>query len=325
MKSKVFVKSDEQTDPRYGIEPEKRPLREHIRKGIINLDKPAGPTSHQVVSWVKEILKVEKAGHSGTLDPKVTGVLPTALEDSTKILKTLLLADKEYITLMQLHGDVPNSQLKKILSYFQDRIYQKPPLKSSVKRQLREREIYSIRLIERSSNFVLYSVECEAGTYIRKLCHDIGLILGTGAHMAELRRTRSGPFTEENIVTLHDLKDAQEFYLESGEEKHLRECIQPMEYGVRHLKKIWLKDSAISAVCHGADLNIPGVSKLDPDIKPGELVALMSLKNELVAAGKSMMSSEKIMEAKKGKVVELRRVMMDSDIYPRKWRSSQNI
>lgn len=325
MKPKVLIKSDEQTDPGYGIEPENRPIKEHIRMGIVNLDKPSGPTSHQVVSWVKEILHLKKAGHSGTLDPKVTGILPTALEDSTKILKTLLLAGKEYVTLMHLHGDVPNSQLKKVLSYFQGEIYQKPPLKSAVKRQLRKKNIYSTRLIERTGNFVLYTVECEAGTYIRKLCHDIGLVLGTGAHMAELRRTRSGPFTEENIVTLHDLKDAYEFYLESGEEKHLRKCILPVEYGARHLKKIWLKDSAISAICHGADLNTPGISKLDSEIKPSELVALMSLKNELVAAGKSIISSEEIMETKKGKAVELERVIMAADIYPKKWRSHQNI
>lgn len=325
MKPKVLVKSDEQTDPRYGIEPQKRPITEHIRKGIINLDKPAGPTSHQVVSWVKEILHLEKAGHSGTLDPKVTGVLPTALEDSTRVLKPLLLAGKEYVTLMQLHGDIANNQLKKVLSYFQGEIYQKPPLKSSVKRQIRKRKIHSIKLIEREDNFALYTVECEAGTYIRKLCHDIGLVLGTGAHMAELRRTRSGPFTEENIVTLHDLKDAYEFYREDGDEKHLRECILPMEYGVNHLKRIWLKDTAISAICHGANLNIPGVSKLDPEIKPREQVALISLKDELVAVGSSIVSAEEIMEAEKGTVAELTRVIMTADVYPRKWRSHQNI
>ncbi len=325
MKSTVLVKSDEETDPGYGIKPDKRPIKEYILKGIINLDKPSGPTSHQVAAWVKEILHIEKAGHSGTLDPKTTGVLPIALADSTKILKTLLLAGKEYVTLMSLHGEVKNSQLKKTLSYFQGNIYQKPPLKSAVKRQIRTKKIYSIKLIERKENLVLFTVDCEAGTYIRKLCHDIGLICGTGAHMQNLRRIRVGPFTEEDLVTLHDLKDAYEFYCENGEEKYLRECIKPREHGIRHLKKIWLKDTAISAICHGADLNAPGISKLDPGIEINELVALMSLKDELVAAGRSLKTSEEIMETQKGKITDLERVIMAPDTYPRKWRNHPDI
>jgi H/ACA ribonucleoprotein complex subunit 4 len=322
MNPKILVKSDDQTDPRYGIEPQRRPLEEYIRKGVVDLDKPSGPTSHQVASWVKEMLNLKKAGHSGTLDPKVTGVLPIAFEDSTRILQTLLTAGKGYIALMRVHGEVTDRRLTEVLNYFQGRIFQRPPLKSSVKRQLRIKNIYSIKLIERSDCFILLDVDCEAGTYMRKLCHDLGLVLGTGAHMRELRRIRSGPFTEENAVTLHDLKDAYEFYLEDGDERHLRECILPMEHGVQHLKKIWIKDTAVSAVCHGADLNAPGVSRLDEDITLNELVAVMSLKNELVATGRSLRTSEEIHEMGRGKVVDLERVVMEPDIYPRKWHHS---
>jgi len=322
MNPKILVKSDDKTDPRYGIEPEKRSIEEYIKNGIVNLDKPSGPTSHQVVSWVKEILHLKKAGHPGTLDPKVTGILPVALENSTRILQALLLAGKEYITLMKLHEDVNDKKLGETLSYFQGKIFQRPPLKSSVKRQLRIKSIYSIKLIERSDNFVLFSVDCEAGTYIRKLCHDIGLVLGTGAHMEKLRRTRSGPFTEKNIVTLHELKDAYEFYIEEGDENYLRKCILPREYGVQHLKKIWIKDTAVSAICHGADLNAPGISKFDPEIDMNELVAIMSLKNELVATGRSLRTSEEIDQMEKGKVIDLERVVMEPDVYPRKWHTS---
>ncbi|HDH40994.1 MAG TPA: RNA-guided pseudouridylation complex pseudouridine synthase subunit Cbf5 [Candidatus Altiarchaeales archaeon] len=322
MNPKILVKSDDQTDPRYGIEPEKRPIEEYIKNGIVNLDKPSGPTSHQVVSWVKEILHLKKAGHSGTLDPKATGILPVALENSTRILQALLPAGKEYIALMKLHGNASDGKLEETLTYFQGNILQRPPLKSAVKRQLRIKRIYSIKLLERSDKFVLFSVDCEAGTYVRKLCHDIGLVLGTGAHMESLRRTRVGPFTEKNIVTLHELKDAYEFYLEDGNEDYLRKCILPKEYGVQHLKKIWIKDTAVSAICHGADLNAPGISKFDSEINIDELVAIMSLKNELVAIGRSLRTSEEITQMEKGKVIDLERVIMKPGVYPKGWHTS---
>ncbi|MFH1403743.1 MAG: RNA-guided pseudouridylation complex pseudouridine synthase subunit Cbf5 [Candidatus Altiarchaeota archaeon] len=318
---KILVKSEEESNPEYGRIPEERPIEEYIRKGIANIDKPSGPTSHQVSAWVKDIFGFKRSGHSGTLDPKVTGVLPVALEDSTRVLQALLLSSKEYVCLMKLHSDVNSSELKKMLSYFQGELYQKPPLKSSVKRELRKRTVYSIKLLEREEVNVLFSVECEAGTYIRKLCHDIGLMLGVGAHMQELRRTKAGPFTEDTIVTLHDLRDAYQYYVEDGSEDKLRQVVQPMEAGVRHLKRIWVKDSAVDAVCHGASLNSPGVSKLEEDISPGEVVALMTLKQELIALAKAKKTSLDIMESPKGEVAAPGTVVMKTDIYPRQWHS----
>ncbi len=317
----ILVKSKCETDPRYGTEPGKRTIDEHIRNGIINLDKPSGPTSHQVSSWVKKILEVEKAGHSGTLDPAVTGVLPMAVENSTKILKTLLLAPKEYVCLMSLHGDISDEKLNEVLKYFHGKIYQKPPLKSAVKRSLRTRTIYYLELIERDGRDVLFRVGCEAGTYIRKLCHDIGLVLGTGAHMQELRRTKAGPFDESNLVTLHDLKDAYEFYRESGDEAELRKYILPVEHAVHHLWGIWINDGAVDAICHGADLNAPGICRLDSEIEPNDHVAIFTLKDELVAIGSSLRNSAEIMDMKEGKVVDLQRVVMPSGTYPKKWHS----
>lgn len=317
----ILVKSKCETDPRYGTEPEKRPLDDYIKNGIINLDKPSGPTSHQVSSWVKKILQVGKAGHSGTLDPAVTGVLPMAVENSTKILKTLLLAPKEYVGLMSLHADISDEKLNEVLKYFHGKIYQKPPLKSAVKRSLRTRTIYYLDLIERDGRDVLFRVGCEAGTYIRKLCHDIGLVLGTGAHMQELRRTKAGPFDENSLVTLHDLKDAYEFHRESGDESELRKFILPVESAVTHLRRIWINDGAVDALCHGADLNAPGICKLDSDIELNDHVAIFTLKNELVAIGTSLRGSGEIMDVRRGKVVDLDRVIMPSCTYPKKWHS----
>jgi len=320
MKNKVIVKSDDEPDPRYGCYPEKRSIEEHLKKGIINLDKPPGPTSHQVVHWIKEILKIDKAGHSGTLDPKATGVLPVALGDSTKIIRVFFPFKKEYVAVMNLHKDVPEKNLREVLNYFQGRIIQRPPVKSSVKRQLRLRTVEYIEFLERDGKSVLFIVGCEAGTYIRKLCHDIGLILGVGAHMTELRRTKAGPFTEKTVRTLHDIKDAYEFYIEDGNEKYLREYILPIEAGVEHLKKVWVKDSAISAICHGADLNAPGINKFNSGIEVNELIAIMSLKNELVAIGTSLRTSDEIMEMDRGKVIDLERVIMKTGVYPKKWK-----
>ena len=316
---KVLVKEESETDPRFGCSPEDRSIKEHLRLGFVILDKPSGPTSHQVVSWVKDILGVGKAGHSGTLDPKVSGVLPIGLLDSTKLLRILLTSGKEYITLMHLHSDVAEDRVRETLQHLQGVLYQTPPLKSAVKIQLRKREIYDLEIFEVNGRDVLFRVDCEAGTYIRKLCHDAGLILGSGASMKELRRIRSGPFTEEDSVSLHDLKDAFEFYREGGDEKYVRSVVYPIEYGVSHLKTIWVNDNSIDAICHGAPVYAPGISKLESEIEVNELVAVLSLKCELVALGRSLYSSQDIIARDRGKILDLERVIMQEGVYPRKW------
>lgn len=321
----ILVKSEEETDPRYGCDPKRREIKEYLGYGVVNLDKPSGPTSHQVSSWVSKILHLKRAGHSGTLDPRVTGVFPVTLENATKIVQALLLSTKGYVCLMSLHDDVSDDKLKESCSYFQGEIFQTPPVKSSVKRVLRKRNIYQLELLERENRWVLFNVRCEAGTYIRKLCHDMGLILGVGAHMHGLRRTKAGPFNEDALVTLHDLKDAYEFYIEDDDESYLRGCIQPVEEAVQHLKKIWVKDSAVSAVCHGANLNAPGVSKLEEGIQSNELITLFTLKNELVALGRSLKTSEEIHEMKRGAVFDLKRVIMKQEVYPKRWSKSGDI
>jgi H/ACA ribonucleoprotein complex subunit 4 len=323
MQEGILVKSEEESNPKYGCPPLERPLEEHIRKGIVNIDKPAGPTSHQISAWVKDILHLTKSGHSGTLDPNVTGVLPVGLEEGTKVLQALLLAGKQYTTLMKLHADTTNSQIKKTFQLFHGEIYQKPPLKSAVKRELRNRHIYGIKYIEREGDLVLFTVDCEAGTYIRKLCHDVGLVLGVGAHMQELRRTRAGPFGEDTLVTMHDLKDAYETYREKKDETQIRRLIQPLESAADHLPKIWIRDSAVSAICHGAHLNIPGIVKLSNNIKPKDTVAIMTLKGELVALAKAIVDSNTMYNSKKGEAAAPDRVIIHPDTYPKQWTTSE--
>ncbi len=315
----VLVKSDDATDPAYGCAPDKRPIGELLKKGVINLDKPRGPTSHQVSAWVKQIMGV-KTGHGGTLDPAVSGCLPVFLGVATRLADTLLLSEKEYVCLMRLHKHASKKDVTALFKMFQGNLYQRPPVKSAVKRELRKRKVYKVELLEIEENDVLFKIACEAGTYIRKYCHDFGLLLGTEAHMQELRRIKSGTFSEsDNLVTLQDLKDAYVFWKDGGEEKFLRRCIMPMERAVGELPKVWVRDSAIDALCHGSDLAVPGIVKLEKFGKD-KTVALFSLKGELVAAGKALEPTESIMSMKKGFVIKTDKVFMEPGTYPRGWK-----
>ncbi|MBU2559736.1 RNA-guided pseudouridylation complex pseudouridine synthase subunit Cbf5 [archaeon] len=319
-KRKLVTKQKASTDPEFGKKPEERTPEEHIRYGMINLDKPSGPTSHEVVSWVKNIFDLRKVGQGGTLDPKVTGVLPIALEESTKIARAFLLAGKEYVCIMRLHDEVKKSKLESVLKELTTEIYQRPPVKSAVKRELRTRTIYYIKPLEIDGRDVLFKVGCEAGTYIRKLCADIGEIIGSGAHMLELRRTKSGPFEGEKSVTLHDVKDAYAFYKEEGTDKYLRETILPVESAIDFLPKVMVRDSAVDALCHGADLAVPGISKLDADIDQKDLVAIFTLKDELIGLGRAKMDTKEMLIEDNGIAINTRRVLMKPGTYPKMWK-----
>ncbi len=321
-KRETLVKSEDTTDWKFGKKPNERSLEEYIRKGVINLDKPAGPTSHEVTSWVKKILNLDKAGHSGTLDPNVTGLLPVMLGEATRAVDALLTAGKEYVCLMKLHTAVPEKRINGIFSEFTGEIYQKPSIKSAVKRETRMRAIYYFELLEIGDNNVLFKVGCEAGTYIRKLCHDMGLALGSGAHMQELRRTKSGPFREdEKMVTLQYLRDAHVEWQESGSEIMLRKVISPMEFGLSHLPAIVIRDNAVDAVCHGAGLAAPGVLTVETGIERGDLVAVFTLKGEAVSFGRAQMKSIEIQKAATGIVTTTDRVLMEAGTYPKGWKA----
>ncbi len=324
IKRETFVKSEDASDQKSGIRPEERSIQEYIQKGVVNLNKPAGPTSHEVTSWVKKILELEKAGHSGTLDPNVTGLLPVMLGHATKAVDALLTAGKEYICLMKLHTQIPEKELKRVFGEFTGEIYQKPSIISAVKRETRIRNIYYLELLEAEDKNVLFSVGCEAGTYIRKLCHDMGMAMGTGAHMQELRRTKSGPFREDDtMITLHDLKDAHVEWKENGSEAMLRKVILPMERALSHLPKLVIRDNAVDALCHGAGLAAPGVLTVESDIEKGDLVAIFTQKGEAVSFGVAQMKTLDILRAATGIVVTTDRVFMEPGTYPKGWKAKE--
>ena len=314
----IFERADAEPSEKFGKRPEERSAEELLSCAIINLDKPKGPTSHEVVSWVKKILYAKKAGHSGTLDPKVTGVLPVGVGKATKVLQVLLMGGKEYMGVMHLHESVKEEAILNVFKEFTTMIYQRPPVKSAVVRRVRKRKVYSMDLLEIDGKDVLFRASTQAGTYIRKLCHDIGLVLGVGANMAELRRTRVSHFTEEETVYLQDVLDAYIFYTEEGEEEELRKCLQPVEAAVQQIPKIWIQDSAVDSVCHGAELAVPGVVRLE-QVEKGSMVAVMTLKDELVALGRAAMTTKDILIRGKGIAVTTERVIMERETYPRNW------
>jgi len=307
-----------------GHSPLKRPLFDYVRYGVINLDKPANPSSHEVVAWIRRMLRVEKTGHSGTLDPKVTGSLIVCIERATRLVKAQQGAGKEYVCVCRLHS-APEGGLAKVaraIETLTGALFQRPPLISAVKRQLRVRTIYESKLIEydEERHLVVFWVSCEAGTYIRTLCVHLGLLLGVGGHMQELRRVRSGILGEQNnLVTMHDVLDAQWMYDNLKDEAYLRRVIMPLEVLLTNYKRVVVKDSAVNAICYGAKLMIPGLLRYESGIETGEEVVLMSTKGEAIAIGVAQMNTAVMATCDHGAVAKIKRVVMERDTYPRRW------
>jgi H/ACA ribonucleoprotein complex subunit 4 len=313
--------SEEPTDPNHGWEPAKRPIRELLNYGLIPLDKTSGPTSHEEVAWVRRLTGIDKAGHSGTLDPGVTGMLPVGLGRATKALGLLLIFPKEYVGIMRIHSSVPRAEVDRVVAEFTDEIYQRPPQRSSVKRETRTRRIYELEVLEQKGNLFLLRCVCEAGTYIRKLFYDIGEVLAVGATMVELRRTKVGPLDEsKGIVTLHELDIALRRWKEAGDESEVRRVVRPIESCLDGIRRVVVKDSAVDAVCHGAMLAIPGVLSLSRGVTKGETVVLLTAKGELIGIAEASMTTEEVQGQPKGIAFPVRRVIMDQGTYPKMWK-----
>jgi len=216
-----------------------------LKCSIISLDKPSNYDSHQTATLIKKLLKIERVGHAGTLDPKVTGVLIILIGKATRLTSYLLHSSKEYVGIMHLNRDVSIEKIKSVIEKkFLGKIKQLPPRKAAIKRQEREREIYSFKILEKKGKDALFCVSCEAGTYVRKLIHDLGLALGVGAHMLELRRTKDGIFREDNCVTLYDV-------VKAIENKNLSSILLPVETVTKDMQKIVVKDFALSRLYNG--------------------------------------------------------------------------
>lgn len=268
--------------------------------------------------------RVEKTGHSGTLDPKVTGCLIVCIDRATRLVKSQQGAGKEYVCVIRLHDKLPGgeAQFARALETLTGALFQRPPLISAVKRQLRIRTIHESKLYEfdNDRHLAVFWVSCEAGTYIRTLCVHLGLLLGVGAHMQELRRVRSGAMDEDSgMVTLHDVLDAQWIMDNQRDESYLRKVISPLETLLTPYKRIVVKDSAVSAVCYGAKLMIPGLLRFENGIEVLEEVVLMTTKGEAIALGIAQMSTVELSTCDHGVVAKVKRCIMERDLYPRRW------
>jgi len=314
---------DDITNDSYGHYPNKRPIASLFDYGLILIDKPGGPTSHEVVAWVKRILDIEKAGHSGTLDPYATGLLPVGLGEGTKALSVLLLGSKEYYALARLHANIPDESLTSVIKGFTGDIYQRPPQRSSVKRATRIRTIYQSEKLEEHDRLVLLRFICQAGTYIRKIIYDIGEVLGPGATMVELRRTQVSNLSEvDALVRLHDLADAFELYKEKNDDQKLRSLIRPVEHCLEGIQAAVIRDTAVDALCHGAQLAVPGVIAVPKDLKKCELVGVYTLKGEIIGLAEAAMTGEEIEQNVKGVAFSMKRIIMKPGTYPKAWRSN---
>ncbi|MFT4892082.1 MAG: H/ACA ribonucleoprotein complex subunit 4, partial [Halobacteriales archaeon] len=221
--------------------------------------------------------------------------------------QVFLEGHKEYVAVLEVHADVPDD-LAAVASEFEGPIYQKPPKKSAVRRDHRVREVYDLDVLETQDRKALLRIECESGTYVRKLCHDLGLALGTGAHMGDLRRTATDPFDDRDLVSLHDLADALGFWREDDDPEPLREVVQPAERALGHLPSVTIAESAAREVGNGAPVYAPGVIETDEAARAADddLVACFTPDGSAVCLGTVVGDPD----AESGTVVDLERVLV---------------
>lgn len=294
-----------------------------MMNGVVIIDKPAGRTSHDVVSAVKKTLGIKKAGHTGTLDPLATGVLPVCLNEATKLAGFLTGEDKEYRATMLLgvktdtmdtegkiigRSDHPVSgeEIKSVINRMKGTIKQIPPAYSAVKYQgkplykwarqgvlldMEPREVIIHNIVIEDISFprVTFRIVCSKGTYIRSLCSDIGDLLGTGACLCGLRRLRSGFFSEEMAVSLNNCSD-------NDKQTKLLEKILPMSELLPFLTSIELEDISAAKLRHGWQPSMEMLKEYDLSLlKAGDMVKFTS-RGDLLALAEMLAPVEELAE-----------------------------
>jgi predicted rRNA pseudouridine synthase len=295
------------------------PVEERFREGaFLLIDKPRGPSSHQVTAWARDLVGVRVAGHAGTLDPNVSGLLWVGVGPALKLLPLVLEFPKRYIASVVLHGPAPPREVERVLKEFTGPIFQTPPVRSAVKRERRVRTIYRLTLLESDGPRLLLDITADSGTYVRTLAVDLGGALGLGGHMEELRRVANGPFRESMAVPLSGLADAVAARA-AGDPAALLALLHPIDEVWREFPTIVVKDAAASAVAHGAGLASGGILALPKPFSRGARVTLVSRSGELVATGVALRDSDEIGNVKHGWVVDETRVFVDPARFPALW------
>ena len=323
--SRIIFDKDAVTNPKFGSVPSDRSLDELLSSGILLVKKPRGPTSHQLTAWIRNILGITKIGHGGTLDPMATGLLTILCGRATRLTDIILKGDKRYISIIRFGRDIDSIELDELLNSLVGEIYNVPPKESAVKVQVRTRTITSLSLLDfdSSSRIAAVEISCVAGTYIRTLTRDIGLLLNTSCEMLELHRDRTSIFDESMACDMHQLADAIFLWKEHNDERSLRKLLTPVETILTKIPSIMIKDGAVAAMTHGAPLARPGVVNASSGISSGSLVVISSMKGEAVAVANTSVDIDEVLNMTKGQVAVAKSVLMPTGIYPQNW-SKQN-
>lgn len=317
-----LLQSDVSTNPAHGTLPDERDLEALMRSGFILIDKPAGPTSHQLAAWARDLFGLDRLGHGGTLDPFATGVLPLMAGRTMKITNKVLKHTKSYIAVFRFKTVPDSTELASAMAQLTGRIYNVPPEVSAVKVQVRTRRIHTFEHLDMVGQDLVARITCEAGTYIRTMARDLGLILGGPVVLKELRRETSGLYRLEHCITMDQLADAVWLWKECGEEGALRNVIHPIEKLLVDVPSCTVKDSAVAALTYGAPLLLPGLVSVPSGLKKGSELLVKSLKGEAVAFVTLKVDSDTIPSLENGEVARPSAVLMDTDVYPRRWPSS---
>ena len=310
------------TDGAFGTAPDDRTLEQRLASGFILVDKPAGPTSHQLAAWARDLLGLERLGHGGTLDPFATGVLPLMAGRCMKITNKILKHEKTYIAVLRFRSMPDMETLNATMATMTGRIYNVPPEVSAVKVQVRTRNVHTFELLDTDGNDAVVRIVCEAGTYIRTMARDMGLLLNTPVSLKELRRETSGMFDLDHCVTMDQLADAVWLWKECGQEEAMNAIVHPIEKLLVDVPRCTVKDSAVAALAYGAPLLRPGLVSIPGGLKKGTELLVTSLKNEAVGFVKLKADSDQIATRDSGELARPSMVLMDTEVYPRRWPSS---
>ena len=311
-----------ESDSNLGCPPMERDLEDLLAGGVILIDKPAGPTSHQLTAWARDLLGLDRLGHGGTLDPFATGVLPMLSGRAVRITGRTLSHDKTYVAVLRASQPFDALTLEDALDHQRGRIYNVPPRISAVKVQVRTRRIDRCELLDVNERLAVVEIECEAGTYIRTMARDLGLILGMSIDLVELRRTRSGRFGLDRCVPMSTLADAVWLWREGQDDVALKRLIHPFEVLLSGTKSIHLRDTAVAAVSHGAPVMRPGIVKMDDTLRQGDDVTVRTMKGEVVAVASMKVDASRVQNMERGGVATPNTVLMDANAYPRGWHQA---
>ena len=316
----IILEKDAKTSPDHGTIPSERTIEQLLESCFILLDKSPGPSSHQVSAWARDMMGLEKLGHGGTLDPFASGLLPLLSGKAMRLTGKILTHHKSYLALFKFGKELERNEIEEKMAMLKGKVYNVPPEISAVRVQVRTRKISKFDILDFDGNSLLTHIECEAGTYVRTMARDLGLLLDTPVELKELRRPTSGEFSLSQSITMQQLADAYWLWQEKGEEDAMLRILHPIEDMLSDLPRVVVKDGAAAALSHGAPLLRPGVVSIDGDLNVGSEVLLVTMKGEAVAIAKMSQNSKVIPDMNQGEVAKPNCVLMKEDTYPRSWK-----